>query len=93
MLFTVFDRDKKVLGFAIANHDFINLDKKTIITPYDDNNKEETPYFKNNTFLNNNKDNKYQSITNRKNTILFKSKNRKTSPTREGSENHLVVHP
>jgi len=91
--YTVFDRDKKVLGFAIANHDFINIDKKTIVTPYDNNYNEETTYIKNNSSLDNYENSIYHANTNKKNTILFKSKNKKTSPTREGSENHLVVHP
>ena len=65
------------------------LDDSTYVRPR----KLSDPTFENEAYLNNYEDNKSHATTNKKNTIVFKSKNKKISAAREGSENHLVVHP
>ena len=83
--YTVFDIDEKVMGFAISRSG-INIDiNENIVTPYDYINRNESNFEK--------FDKMSQIKISKTSKIILKSRNKLFTHSKEGSENHLVIHP
>lgn len=90
--YTIFDRDEKVLGFSVANHnDTIDTIKKYHIqTPYD--------WFNDRLNITDRRKMNTKILSNIKNKIIFKDRRTKLNKNREVNdkraiEDYLLVHP